>query len=142
MTSARSANRSACARISLTGDPWLGRGGELLEHYPLIEGVTSLGQALRTGQSIAEGLLVHVRSRVAVSLDTFVADSDELGQLVLAQSKLSRSGPDLLTPGVGLNAVLLSLARGQRRALRGGLRPESDSTRLGRAKHLSRRFEK
>ena len=93
------------------------RGRELLQHRALVEGVRALGQTLGARQVIAERLLVD-----CVALGQAVARAapgrlEQLGELVAAEPELAGAGPHLLAPGVGLHAVLLAIARGERRAL-------------------------
>ena len=124
-----------------------GRLRELLEHRALVECVGPLSQPLGSGEPIAElvqlarlcrpgavieGAAVSPRRTLALSGAVF----QNLGDLVAAEPVLGRARLDLLTPGVGLDPVLLALARIDRGRLRGALAPQRKAALSRRALHL------
>ena len=109
---------------------------ELLQHGVFVEGVGALGQTLGARQQIAEGTLVNTIPHGESVRGTFAARLQQLGHLLRAEPELARACSHLLAPGVRLQAVLLALARGERRPLRGCLRTQPDPARLGLALHL------
>ena len=113
-----------------------GGAGELLQDWVFVEGVGAFGQALGARQPVAEDALVHDALHGQAIGYALAAGLQQLRYLVLAEPELARARSHLLTPGVRLKAVLLALARGQRGALRGGLRAQPDPARLGLALHL------
>ncbi len=109
---------------------------ELLQHGVLVEGVGALGQTLGARQQIAEGALIHAGAHGEAVPGSFAALLQQLGHLLRAEPELPSACSHLLAPGVRLQAVLLALARGERRPLRGRLRTQPDPARLGLALHL------
>jgi hypothetical protein len=85
---------------------------------------------------LAEGLLVHRQAHGGWVASAFVARLQYLCDLVGAEALLGCAGLHLLAPGVSLHAVLLALARRERRVLRRALGIQADPALRRRAPHL------
>ncbi len=110
--------------------------GKLPEHGALVEGVRVLGQARGAHEMVAERALVDASSPGASVPDSLHASEQQRSDLPLSEGKLGGSCLDLLPPCVGLEAVMLAIARGDRCALGGRFGAQPDAAALCLPSHL------
>ena len=121
---------------------------ELLEHGALVERVGPLRQPMLSSEPRRENIEVTLLAAGAESarrtgagsrryrVDSVAAACEEFGDFVAAESVLGRPSLDLLPPRVGLDPVLLALARVDRRRLRRALTPQREPALRRRLLHL------
>ena len=136
MMSARSAKRCPCARTSGTSAPCRAAPANSCStgcsSKVLVRSVRPSAPASRSPKARSS-----TPSRTARPFGgAFAARLQQLRYLLRAEPELACACSHLLAPGVRLEPVLLALARGERRALRGRLRAQPDPARLGLALHL------
>ena len=107
-----------------------------MQHRQIIEGVHALGQPHRACQQIPDRTVIHHAGVRQALLDALAAPVEQLLDPPGVQAVLGGAGPDLLSPRVGLKAVLLALSARERRRLPTALAVEADALGFGGSAHL------
>ena len=116
ITSARSANRSARPRTSLTRAPCLAAAANSCSTARSSKVLLLGGQALGARQAVTEAPLGRLAPLDQAADGALPALPEQLVELLGAEPELCGARADLLAPGVGLDPVLLAIAGRERRA--------------------------